>query len=169
MATPNSPKEISNMEHIGSPLAILNCLAGISIGLNTRNTLKLQYNSLGKPGISFLSRVAAASRLQMRSPRQLLAICAHLSAPRTTHHSQLCRLNAEWRSWCYGIKVRASTARKFSATTPTPTHGDSQVISPTTWNPFQNPYQGLSRGIAFLAQNLATGSRACSQTPRPIT
>ena len=58
----------------------LNCLAGGSIGLKTRNTLKLQYNSLGKPGVNFLSKVAAASMYpdlttltaasSMRSPKR---------------------------------------------------------------------------------------------------
>ena len=106
---------------------------------------------------------------QMRPPWQLLARCAHLNAPKRIRRSRLGKLNAEWRSWCYGIKVRASKARKFSATTLASTYGDSQVVSPTTWNLFQNPYQGLSRGIAFLARNLATGSRACSRTLHPTT
>jgi hypothetical protein len=58
----------------------LNCVVGVSIGLTTRNTLKIQYKSLGKPGVSFLSRVAAASMYpdlstlatsdSMRSPKR---------------------------------------------------------------------------------------------------
>ena len=109
-----------------------NCLAGVSIGLNTRNTLKLQYKSLGKPGVSFPRRWQLSLGTQMQPSWQLLAICAHLSAPRTTHRSQLAKLNEEWRSWCYGIKVRASTVIKFSATTLALAYEDSQVVSPTT-------------------------------------